>query len=89
VQREWFREEPGVFANAHMLLRSLRRHCKVTPPVEALLRAAVTQLGLSAPAYHRILKIARTIADLAGAADLEPIHVSEAIQYRSLDRRKG
>jgi len=89
AQRERFREEPGVFANAHMSPRSLRRHCKVTTPVEALLRAAVTQLGLSARAYHRILKIARTIADLAGAADLEPIHVSEAIQYRSLDRRKG
>ena len=89
IQRERFADEPGVFANAHMSPRALRRHCKVTPPVEALLRAAVTKLGLSARAYHRILKIARTIADLAGAPDLEPVHVSEAIQYRSLDRRKG
>jgi magnesium chelatase family protein len=87
VQRERFRDEPGVFANAHMSSRALRRHCRVSPPVEALLRAAVTKLGLSARAYHRILKISRTIADLAGAAELEPIHVSEAIQYRSLDRR--
>lgn len=89
VQRERFADDPGVFANAHMSPRALRRFCKVTPPVEELLRAAVTRLGLSARAYHRILKIARTIADLAGAADLEPVHVSEAIQYRSLDRRKG
>jgi magnesium chelatase family protein len=88
-QRERFKDEPGVFANAHMAARALRRHCKVSPPVEALLRAAVTRLGLSARAYHRILKISRTIADLAESPDLEPIHVSEAIQYRSLDRRKG
>ena len=54
---------------------------------EALLRTAITRLGLSARAYHRVLKIARTIADLDGAPDLEPTHVSEAIQYRSLDRR--
>lgn len=88
IQRERFQDEPGVFANAHMAARSLRRHCKVSPPVEALLRAAVTRLGLSARAYHRILKISRTIADLAESPDLEPMHVSEAIQYRSLDRRK-
>jgi len=54
---------------------------------DALLRTAITRLALSARAYHRIRKIARTIAHLAGAAELEPRHVSEAIQYRSLDRR--
>src|SRR5207247_5326564 len=48
---------------------------------------AITRLALSARGYHRILKIARTLADLEGAADLQPKHVSEAIQYRSLDRR--
>ena len=52
-----------------------------------LLRTAITRLGLSARGYHRVLKIARTVADLDGAAELEPKHVSEAIQYRSLDRR--
>ncbi|MCL4865467.1 MAG: YifB family Mg chelatase-like AAA ATPase [Gemmatimonadales bacterium] len=89
IQRERFREEPGVYANAHMSPRALRKHCRVSAPVEALLKTAVTKLGLSARAYHRILKISRTIADLAGAAELEAIHVSEAIQYRSLDRKKG
>ncbi|MDZ4673111.1 MAG: hypothetical protein SGI84_01580 [Gemmatimonadota bacterium] len=88
-QRERFKDEPGVYANAHMSPRALRRYCRISAPVEALLKTAVTKLGLSARAYHRILKISRTIADLAGDENLEPIHVGEAIQYRSLDRKKG
>jgi magnesium chelatase family protein len=88
VQRERFRNLPGVYANAHMSARDLRRYCRLSEPVEALLRVAITRLGLSARAYHRILKIARTIADLTGAAELAPAHVSEAIQYRTLDRRR-
>jgi magnesium chelatase family protein len=71
-----------------MSARDLRRHCRLTPSVESVLRQAVTRLGLSARAYHRILKIARTIADLAGSAELTTTHVSEAIQYRSLDRKR-
>jgi magnesium chelatase family protein len=67
--------------------RDLRAHCRVTAAADALLRTAITRLGLSARAYHRILKIARTIADLDRCAGLEPKHVSEAVQYRSLDRR--
>jgi magnesium chelatase family protein len=89
VQRDRFRGHRGVHANAHMSARDLRRWCAVSEPVEALLRAAVTRLGLSARAYHRVLKIARTIADLDGAGAIEPSHVSEAIQYRSLDRKKA
>jgi magnesium chelatase family protein len=87
VQRERFARRPGIYANAHMAARDIRTHCRVSDGADALLRTAITRLGLSARAYHRILKIARTIADLAGAADLAPAHVSEAIQYRSLDRR--
>jgi magnesium chelatase family protein len=68
--------------------RDLRRHCRVAGPVESLLRNAVDRLGLSARAYHRVLKIARTIADLDGAVELSTVHVSEAVQYRSLDRRR-
>jgi magnesium chelatase family protein len=88
VQRDRFRDQPGVHANAHMSTRDLRRHCRLSQPVEAMLRQAVTRLGLSARAYHRVLKIARTIADLAGAGELGTAHVSEAIQYRSLDRKR-
>jgi magnesium chelatase family protein len=72
-----------------MAARDLRRHCGLSGPVEALLRAAVSRLGLSARAYHRVLKIARTIADLDGSEQLTPTHVSEAIQYRSLDRGRA
>src|SRR4051812_36052094 len=88
IQRTRFQGQRGVHANAHMTARDLRRHCRLTEGVESVLRQAVTRLGLSARAYHRVLKIARTIADLAGAAELTTAHVSEAIQYRSLDRKK-
>ncbi|MGH7645044.1 MAG: YifB family Mg chelatase-like AAA ATPase, partial [Gemmatimonadales bacterium] len=87
IQLERFAARGGVFANAHMAPRDIRAHCRVSDGADALLRTAITRLGLSARAYHRILKIARTIADLDGAAQPEPKHVSEAIQYRSLDRR--
>ena len=87
IQRVRFREQRGVYANAHMTTRDLRRHCRLTEPVEAVLRVAVGRLNLSARAYHRVLKIARTIADLSGAAELGTAHVTEAIQYRSLDRK--
>jgi magnesium chelatase family protein len=88
-QRDRFRDRPGLHANAHMTARDLRRYCPLSDPVERLLREAVGRLGLSARAYHRVLKIARTIADLAGADELATTHVSEAIQYRSLDRRRA
>jgi magnesium chelatase family protein len=87
LQRERFARRPGVYANAHMAPRDIRLHCRVSEGADALLKTAITRLGLSARAYHRILKIARTIADLGEARALEPKHVSEAIQYRSLDRR--
>jgi magnesium chelatase family protein len=67
----------------------LRRHCRRSEAVEGLLRDAVQRLGLSARAYHRVLKIARTIADLEGTPDLTTAHVGEAIQYRSLDRQRA
>ncbi len=70
-----------------MAPRDIRAHCKVSDGADALLKTAITRLGLSARAYHRILKIARTVADLDEAVALEPKHVGEAIQYRSLDRR--
>jgi magnesium chelatase family protein len=86
IQLERFAGRPGVFANAHMTPRDLRRYCRVSESADGLLRTAIQRLGLSARAYHRVLKIARTIADLAECATIEPVHVSEAVQYRSLDR---
>jgi magnesium chelatase family protein len=88
VQRARFRGQPGLHANAHMTARDIRHHCRLSAEVEHVLKQAVARLRLSARAYHRVLKIARTIADLAGAAQLKTAHVSEAIQYRSLDRMK-
>jgi magnesium chelatase family protein len=85
-QQERFASRRGIFANAHMTPRDLRKFCKVNAQADALLRTAIAKLKLSARAYHRILKIARTIADLADASDIAPVHVSEAVQYRSLDR---
>ena len=87
LQRDRFAHRAGIYANAHMTARDIPTFCRVTDGPDSLLRTAITRLALSARAYHRILKIARTLADLEGAADLQPKHVSEAIQYRSLDRR--
>lgn len=86
VQQERFARRRGVHANAHMAPRDIRACCRLSDGADALLKTAIVRLGLSARAYHRTLKIARTIADLAGAAHIEPAHVSEAIQYRTLDR---
>ncbi len=86
MQRARFAGRDEVRTNARMTLRDQREHCVVGDGAEALLRTAITRLGLSARAYHRVLKIARTIADLDGGGDIATAHVSEAIQYRSLDR---
>lgn len=85
-QRERFGGRPGLHANAHMSARDLREFCPVGEGGDALLRTAISRLGFSARAYHRVLKIARTIADLDGGGEIGTAHVSEAIQYRSLDR---
>ena len=75
-----------IHANAAMQPRQIREYCKVDAQAQDLLRVAINQLGLSARAYDRILKVARTIADLDHNANIEAVHISEAIQYRSLDR---
>ena len=84
-QIERFHASDG-YMNAQMQNRHIKSFCQVNPDSAALLESAVERLGLSARAYHRILKIARTIADLAGADSLNTAHIAEAIQYRSLDR---
>jgi magnesium chelatase family protein len=76
-----------LFCNAQMGPREIRAYCAPSEPVKALLRAAIGQLGLSARAYDRLLKVSRRIADLSGEADIAVAHIAEAIQYRSLDRK--
>ncbi len=88
IQQLRFRDRAGIHANAHMLPRDLRQHCRMSPDAEDLLRGAIQKLGFSARAYHRVLKIARTIGDLAGQEELGVTHVGEAVQYRTLDRRR-
>ena len=77
----------GIYCNAYMSSRQIKKHCNVSDEVIGLLRQAITQLNLSARAYDRILKLSRTIADLAGQESISFEHVAEAIQYRSLDRK--
>jgi magnesium chelatase family protein len=72
--------------NARMHSREIRKHCALNPECAALLQSAVQALHLSARAYDRILKVARTVADLAQATNIEPEHLQEAIGYRTLDR---
>jgi magnesium chelatase family protein len=76
-----------VYANGAMGARQIKRYCQVEAAAKDLLRLAIQQLGLSARAYDRILRLARTIADLAGSEGIEASHVAEAIQYRTLDRK--
>jgi magnesium chelatase family protein len=76
-----------IFANARMRKRHIRRHCAVDEDCKLLLRQATDTLGFSARAYDKILKVARTIADLDGVEGIAPHHISEAINYRTLDRR--
>jgi magnesium chelatase family protein len=75
-----------IYANAQMGSRHLRRHCGIDSTARALLETAIDKLGFSARAYNRILKISRTIADLENKKEIDGKHLSEAIQYRTLDR---
>ncbi|MEK6604800.1 MAG: hypothetical protein AABY77_02800, partial [Nitrospirota bacterium] len=74
-------------SNAHLRPGQIKKHCRIDGPGRTLIEQAVARLGLSARAYMRILKVARTIADLEQKDSIAAEHVAEAIQYRSLDRR--
>jgi magnesium chelatase family protein len=86
IQYERFANLKDVFSNGDMGSKEVRQYCKLDSACSDLLKMAMTKLGFSARAYDRILKVSRTIADLDGAENILPQHISEAIQYRSLDR---
>lgn len=86
TQMDRYRGEKNVYANAQMPPKLIRKFCAISGEGEKLLETAIQRLGLSARAHDRILKVSRTIADLDGADAIEPKHLSEAIQYRTLDR---
>lgn len=86
LQHERYVKNPGVFCNAMMPVKNLREICNIDSVSLKLLKTAMERLKLSARAYDRILKVSRTIADLAESETIKPEHIAEAIQYRSLDR---
>lgn len=86
IQSERYKGLDGIFCNAQMSSRQIRDYVKLDSTSNTLLKNAMERLGLSARAYDRILRVARTIADLESSAEVESHHISEAIQYRSLDR---
>jgi magnesium chelatase family protein len=86
LQNERYRTD-GIYCNAQLRPRQIKKYCGMNEESRMLIELAMNKLGLSARAYNRILKVARTIADLEGQERIEPPHVSEAIQYRTLDRR--
>jgi magnesium chelatase family protein len=75
---------PDIICNADMRVGEIRQFCKVGDEGQRLMRSAMTQLNLSARAYHRILKLARTIADLAGSEEIQSVHLVEALQYHGI-----
>jgi len=86
-QRQRFKKHSEkIYANAQMTTRQIRTYCELSADAERLLERAMQQQGLTARAHDRILKVARTIADLEGVEHLSVAHLAEAIQYRTLDR---
>jgi len=86
IQTERFKSSNSVHYNAQMNVKQIKEFCELNKASKVLLKTAMDSLNLSARAYDRILKVARTIADLASEKNISPDHIAEAIQYRSLDR---
>ena len=86
IQLKRFQSD-SIFANSHMNHKQIKKYCALTPEGQDLLKCAIEELGFSARAYDKVLKVSRTIADLDESENILPEHISEAIQYRSLDRQ--
>jgi magnesium chelatase family protein len=86
IQKRRFHDTPGAHSNSHLRPKGIQKHCVLDDPGKKILQRAIDSFGFSARAYHRILKVARTIADLDGEECIAARHVSEAVQYRTLDR---
>jgi magnesium chelatase family protein len=82
IQQRFAGSQSDIICNTDMRVGEIRQFCKLQDEGQSLIRAAMSQLNLSARAYHRILKLARTIADLAGSEDIQSVHLAEALQYR-------
>ena len=87
IQQKRFAHKPKITCNARIGPKELKEFCALDDATKEMLKMAMAELNFSARAYDRILKVARTIADLAGAENISSDHISEAIQYRSLDRQ--
>ena len=86
IQLERFKEN-NIYCNAQMDKSLIKKYCPINEESKSLLGLAIEKLGMSARAYDKILKVSRTIADLESSSSIETPHISEAIQYRSLDRK--
>jgi magnesium chelatase family protein len=86
IQKERYRDMEHIHANAHLKPRLIQKYCRLDEAGRKILQRAIESFGFSARAYHRILKVARTIADLDCEEHIGARHVSEAVQYRTLDR---
>ena len=83
IQRERFKGSSNVSTNSDMHLKEIRKFCTLDETCQSLMRNAMTQLNLTARGYHRVLKLSRTIADLANSEEIQSTHLAEALQYRS------
>lgn len=87
IQLDRFRNEKNIYCNAHIEPKHIEKYCQINDESKELLISAIERLGLSIRSYHRILKVARTIADMEGKEQISSSHIAEAIQYRCLDKK--